>query len=336
MKRVGNLYGHIACTDNIKVAFLKAARGKYDRQEVKLFRSNFTININKIKDQLLSLNPDLGHYRFFHVYDPKPRTICAAFFPERVLHHAVMNICEPYLDNYAIYDSYACRKQKGTRKALARASNFMDRNTWFLKLDIAKYFDSIDHLILLDHLTRRYKDCKLLGLFERILCTYSTLPGKGVPIGNLISQHFANHYLSAFDHWIKEDHRVKYYIRYMDDFLIFSSDRHYLKSMLQNINIFLNDRLKLKLKSDIQLNRCSHGVRFLGYRLVPGAILLSLRGKRRFIRKFRVYEDKYLKGIWDEESLARHIEPLVDFTRVARADSFRTRVISQHGHCHEA
>lgn len=252
-------------------------------------------------------------------------------FQNVYFHHAVMNICEPCLDRYAIYDSYACRKDKGIRKALARAHGFMKKNTWFLKLDIAKYFDSIDHSVMLELLAMRFKDKRLLDLFEKLLSTYSTEPDRGVPIGNLISQHFANHYLSVFDHWIKEELRIKCYLRYMDDFLMFSNDPCFLKSALKEITSFLDNRLELKLKNDIQLNRCSHGVRFLGYRLVPGKILLSLRSKKRFTRKFRRYEDNYLAGIWDEDNLARHIEPLVDFTRAARADNFRRHVFSRYG-----
>ncbi len=118
MKRAGNLYTSITGYENLRLAFCKASRGKHDRPEVLSFRKNLEINLELMRQQLITEQPDIGHYRFFQVRDPKPRNICAASFPERVLHHAIMNSCEPVLERYAIYDSYACRKGKGTIKAL--------------------------------------------------------------------------------------------------------------------------------------------------------------------------------------------------------------------------
>ena len=201
MKRAGNLYRLIVEPDNLRLAFCKAVKGKHDRLEVIGFRENLEENLQKIRHQLLLHAPDIGHYRFFRIHDPKPRSICAASFPERVLHHAIMNICEPILDSYAICDSYACRKNKGCHKALARARHFARNNNWYLKLDIRKYFDSIDHDVVMRLLSRRFKDRELLLLFEKLLATYHVELDKGLPIGSLISQHLANFYLGLFDHW---------------------------------------------------------------------------------------------------------------------------------------
>lgn len=181
MKRAGNLYSSIAGYDNLRLAFCKAARSKYDRPEVMLFRGNLESNLELMRQQLITRRPDIGHYRFFRVRDPKPRDICAASFPERVLHHAIMNICEPILERYAIYDSYACRKGKGTIRALERAGSFSRKNRWYLKLDIRRYFDSVDQEILLNLLHRRFKDRDLLSLFAKIIATYHTTPSKGIP-----------------------------------------------------------------------------------------------------------------------------------------------------------
>ena len=221
MRRVGNLYNRIFTYENLCLAFWKAAKGKQDRKEVIAFHNNFEIQIRKIQDELLRHSPDIGHYRFFKVFDPKHRNICAASFPERVLHHAVMNVCEPILEAYAIYDTYACRKGKGNRKALSRAQHFARKFDWYLKLDIQKYFDTIDHNILLRLLSRKFKDQELLHLFEKLFDTYHIRSGRGMPIGNLISQHLANFYLGTFDHWIKEALRVQGFLRYMDDFILF-------------------------------------------------------------------------------------------------------------------
>jgi len=327
MKRAKNLYPLIPTHENLRTAFRKAAKGKQDHSQVICFRADFDANIQKLRDQLLNKKPDIGHYHFFVVRDPKVRTICAASFPERVLHHAIMNICEPVLDSYAIYDSYACRKGKGNRKALARTQQFAQKFPWYLKLDIRKYFDSIDHDRLMQFLLRRFKDPDLLMLFQQLLETYHTTPGKGVPIGNLISQHLANFYLGRFDHWIKEDRKIKGYVRYMDDFILFSKDKQSLKSELKAMEWFLRDNLKLTLKDNVQLNRSSRGVGFLGFRVFPGHIRLSAPSMKRFSKKFRAYEQLYCDGTWSEKELIRHMEPLVDFTNAGDSHRFRRMII---------
>lgn len=267
----------------------------------------------------------------FRCGDPKPRSICAASFPERVLHHAVMNVCEPILEAHAVFDSYACRKGKGNRKALARAQQFSRRSPWYLKLDIRKYFDSIDHDVMMKQLTRKFKDRDLLQLFQTLLDTYHTKPGKGMPIGNLISQHLANFYLSGYDHWVKETLKIRGYLRYMDDSILFGPDRAYLKTALTQVRAYLSEKLALDLKDDIQLNRCALGVPFVGYRVFPSRIRLVPRSKRRFIRKFKHYETKWQSGEWSQSDLVRHMEPLIEFTRAAHADDFRRNVIARFG-----
>jgi hypothetical protein len=331
MKRANGLYEQIHTHENLCLAFWKAAKGKQDRQAVIAYRSDFDSRIRQLQGELLRHEPQIGRYRFFSVHDPKRRRICAAAFPERVLHHAIMNICEPLLEAYAIFDTYACRKGKGNRKALARAQHFARRHHWYLKLDIRKYFDSIDHGILLALLARRIKDKELLLLFKKLFDTYHTRPGKGMPIGNLISQHLANLYLGAFDHWIKEERRIKGYLRYMDDMLFFGHDRAGLKAELDKIGHYLKQKLDLELKANIQLNRCRQGIPFLGYRVFPDRIRLSPRGRRRFIHKFRRYEEKWLAGNWSTAELVRHMTPLIEFTRAAGGHGFRSSVIDRFG-----
>jgi retron-type reverse transcriptase len=331
MKRKSSLYCLIPTPENLCLAFRKAAKGKETRQEVIAFRRDFETNIQKLREQLLKNEPDVGHYRFFCIRDPKQRQICAASFPERVLHHAVMNIFEPVLESYAIYDSYACRKDKGAHKALKKAQKYAGNHLWYLKLDIRKYFDSIDHGIMIRLLSRRIKDKKLMLLFQTILETYHTEPGKGVPIGNLISQHLANFYLGCFDHWIKEERRIRAYLRYMDDFVLFGHNKAYLKSELEGIRQFLKEKLSLELKDNIQLNRCSRGIPFLGYRVFPGKILLSPRSRQRFSRKFREYEKNRISGRWSSEEMIRHMEPLIAFTKTADSKGLRRYVIDRFG-----
>ncbi len=331
MKRAGWLYQSIPAYDNLCLAFWKAAKGKHDRQDVAAFRSDFSGNMQKLRDDLLNHDPDIGHYRFFQVRDPKPRSICAASFPERVLHHAIMNICEPVLEFFAIHDSYACRKGKGTHQAIAGAQKFARGYEWYLKLDVRKYFDSIDHEIMLRELSKRFKDEDLLLLFQKLFDTYHTAPGKGMPIGNLISQHLANFYLSRFDRWLKEVRQVGGYLRYMDDMLIFGQDKSPLKAELVEIRLFLKQELGLELKPNVQLNRCQRGIPFLGFRIFPYCIRLSPASRRRFQRKFRRYERKWIDGEWTEKELDDHVRPLIEFTKAADSVGLRRLVIERFG-----
>jgi len=331
MKRANNLYNLIATHENIRKAFWKAAKGKKTSSEVIQFQRDFDASIQRLREQLLSHTPDVGHYHFFVVRDPKVRTICAASFPERVLHHAIMNYCEPVLDSYAIFDSYACRKGKGNRKALAKAQVFTRRYAWYLKLDIRKYFDSIDHSIVMQLLARRFKEEELLALFYTVLNTYHTHPGKGLPIGNLISQHLANFYLGLFDHWIKETRKIKGYLRYMDDFILFANDQLTLKTELKETEIFLKKHLDLKLKYNTQLNRSCLGVPFLGFRIFPNHTRLLPRSKERFSKKLREYEKNYYDGKWTERELVRHMQSLIAFTDAGDSAPFRRMVINRFG-----
>lgn len=331
MQRANHLHSRICTQENLRLAYRKAAKGKQGQAEVLRFRQRFDGNIQRLREQLITGELDIGHYHTFTVRDPKVRTICAASFPERVLHHAVMNICEPRLEAYAIHDTYACRKGKGNRKALHRAREFARNHAWYLKLDIRKYFDSIDHRIALGLLARMFKEKPLLSLFADILRSYQASPGKGVPIGNLISQHLANFYLGPFDHWIKETRKIKGYLRYMDDFLLFAHDKELLKSELAEIAVFLEEKLTLRLKENVQLNRTVLGVPFLGFRVFPAHIRLLPRTRQRLSQKLREYEKKYLEGIWTEPDLVRHVQPLVAFTDAGDSLPFRRMVMERFG-----
>ena len=331
MKRAANLYQQIPVYENICLAYTKAVKGKQNRHEVIVFKNKFEVNINNLIEQIKNETVEVGDYRFFKVFDPKPRFICAAKFPERILHHAIMNICEPVFEKYAIDDTFACRLNKGSLKAIERAQQFSRQFKWFLKLDIKKYFDSIDQAITLKLIERRIKDRKILDLFKKILSTYHTQIGKGLPIGNLISQHLANFYLGLYDHWVKENLKIKGYLRYMDDFVLFGKHQSFLREVLDITRIFLDEQLELEIKSNIQLNRCVHGIPFLGYRVFPNKILLSPRSKQRFHKKFRLYEHNWKMGKWSIEELTAHMEPLIDFTRVADANGFRKNIINRFG-----
>lgn len=272
----------------------------------------------------------MGHYHFFTVHDPKERLICAAAFPERVLHHAIMNVCEPVLERYAVHDSYACRAGKGMHAAVRRAQGFAARYPWHLKLDVRKYFDSIGHARLLELLARRIKDADVLRLFAEIVVTYHTQPGCGLPIGNLVSQHLANFYLGHLDHWVKETLRVAGYVRYMDDFVMWGGDCAELTGHLAAVRGFLDAELGLGLKENVQLNRSERGVPFLGYRVFPEKLTLGPRARRRFARKLRGYEREWTDGAWSEAELSRHVEALLSYVRFADTTALRRQILRRY------
>ena len=335
MKRTGHLIERIADVDNLRLAFFKACRGKRGKTEVLRFRERVDGELSVLREELLAGSVDWGGYHRFQVQDPKPRTIHAAPFRSRVAHHAIVNVCEPVFESYQIHDSYACRKGKGLDAALNRAVRFSRHRDWFLQMDIRKCFDSIDHGILKQLLRRRFKDRSVLRLFDSVIESYEAAPGKGIPIGNLTSQYFANHYLGLLDHHVKETLRFRRYVRYMDDFVVWSADKAELIGQREEIEDFLLERLGLNLKP-ATLNACQRGMTFLGYRLVPQGLRLSRRSRDRFRRKASLYARLWQAGIWDETELARHVEPLLAFVRRGASRAFRERIIQECGLCPEA
>jgi hypothetical protein len=276
-----------------------------------------------------------GPYHEFKVHDPKPRTIHAPRFHSRVAQHAIMNVCAPVFERYQLPESCASRPGKGTDDALARACRACRSGHWFLQMDVRRYFDSIDHATLRGLLRRRFKDRVVLGLFDSILDTFSVAPGKGVPIGNLTSQFFANHYLAVLDRHVKQTLGVRHYVRYMDDFVLWSTAKDEAVQARTSIREFLGRRLGLGLKVDV-LNACERGMTFLGYHLVPGRLGLAPRTRRRFRRRARAYLRRYNEGEWDEVELARHVEPLLAFVRRGESHAFRRRCRLETGFGPEA
>jgi retron-type reverse transcriptase len=329
MKRIGQLMDAIAAPDNLRLAFWKAAKGKRTKADCRAFRENLELNLGKLRGDLLSGQVGVGDYRYFTIHDPKERTICAASFRERVLHHALMNVCEPVLERAAIFDSYACRKGKGRLAAIERAQGFARQHAWFLKMDVRKYFDSIDHSILTGLLARKFKDRAVLELLGSIIGSYGTAPGRGLPIGNLTSQHFANFYLGPLDRFVKEDVGRRAYVRYMDDFVVWGGDADDLRQVRDRTQAFLAQELSLELKSNTALNRTARGMDFLGYRLFPHTVRLARRSKVRFARKFRRCEQTYLRGQWSELHLQQRMLALLAFVMPADSLAYRRHVLER-------
>jgi len=321
----------IADAENLRLAFWKAARGKRPKGDCRVFQKHLDSNLAGLRAELLSGRVAVGDYHSFRILDPKERTIHAPSFRERVLHHALMNVCEPVLDRAAVFDSYACRQGKGQLAAVRRAQSHARRHSWFLKLDVRKYFDSVDHRVLLRLLGRKFKDPAVLEVFASIVASYQTGPGRGVPIGNLTSQHFANFYLAPLDRFVKERLGRRAYVRYMDDCVVWGGSKEELRRVWLAVAAFLADELALTLKPNTILNRTDAGMDFLGYRVYPHQLRLCRRSKRRFVAKFRRYEGEGAEGRWTELQLQQRMQALVAFTLPCRSWGFRRRVLQRFG-----
>ncbi|MCP4399318.1 MAG: RNA-dependent DNA polymerase, partial [bacterium] len=228
MKRAGNLFEEIACFHNLRLAAYKAfLGGKKFTPRAAAFYLNLEQELLVLEQELLSGSYRPAPYNSFIIYEPKKRRISASDFRDRVVHHAICNLLEPLLDKSLIFDSYACRTGKGSHAAVKRAQHFACRFRYCLKCDIRKYFETLDHQRLKQLLARKIKDPRLLDLLGVIIdhAVPEYQPGKGLPIGALTSQLFANLYLGELDHLVKECMRVKGYLRYMDDFLLFGSQK---------------------------------------------------------------------------------------------------------------
>ena len=265
-------------------------------------------------------------YRTFSISDPKTRTISAAEFRDRVAHHALCAVLEPLFERTTIFDSYACRPGKGSHAAVKRAQYFSRRFKRFLKLDIQKFFENLDHEVLKTSLRRIVKDQRILDLTDRIINhgAPGSLPGKGLPIGNLTSQHFANYYMTSLDHFIKEKVRAPGVLRYMDDLLLFSDSRNFLRQAHRQIREFLEQRLKLNLKAKATIHApVSEGIPFLGMRIWPQVIRLDNSGKRRLIGALRMGSEKLIDGDCMEDDLAASLRSRLGHTEHANAMGLR-------------
>jgi RNA-directed DNA polymerase len=310
MKRHGHLYEKIATFENLLLASKKAMVSKKSKRPVASFYFNLENELIRLKDELESETYHPLPYTQFEICEPKPRKICSSDFRDRVVHHAICNLIDPILENRSIYDSYACRPSKGSHLAVQRCQGFARQFDYYLKCDIRKFFESTDHAVLKDRLRRVFKDPKLLRLLDIIIDhkVPGYAAGRGLPIGNLTSQHFANFYLGELDHFLKDRMKVKGYVRYMDDFISFSNDKIFLQELLGHINKFVREELKLDLKEKATtLAPVSEGVSFLGFRVFRNIIRIKRENLVRMRRKIRRKEELFLKGEISEKELIQSV-----------------------------
>ena len=296
-------------------AWREFKKDKARKPDVAEFSLNLENNIFELRDKLVSHDWQCGGYEEFSINDPKPRKIHKALVIDRVLYQAVYQVLYSIFDQGFIFDSYSSRKGKGVHAAIKRLEIFLikiSRNytkpVYALKCDIKKFFDCVDHEILMN-LIKEKVDCpEILDLVSKIINSFHKTQGKGLPLGNVTSQLFANVYLNPFDWYVKRDLKIKYYIRYNDDFVILSENKEYLEKLIPVLQEFLTTSLKLELHPNkIIIRKFHQGIDFLGAVLLPHRIVPRTKTKRRMIKKSLKLLEKVRNGDIAKEKLNQSI-----------------------------
>ena len=308
MKKAFNIkYEDIISIENLLEAWKEFLNGKTKREDVLEFQKNLMSNIISLHNDLLNKSYKHDEYKAFNISDPKPRNIHKASVKDRILHRAIYRKLYPFFDRTFISDSFSCRNFKGTHKALNRFKQFGNRvsqnNTktcWILKGDVKKCFASVDHEILIEILKEYIQDQNIICLLEKTINSFNTKDkiGAGLPLGNLTSQLFINVHLNKFDQFIKHKLKIKYYIRYADDFVIFSQNRNYLLELIPQINKFLIEELKLNLHPDkLFIKTPASGLDFLGWVHFSNYRVLRTATKRKMFRNINSKEGKQKENV---------------------------------------
>jgi RNA-directed DNA polymerase len=325
MKRVGNLWPEITSFGNLFLAAQQAAKGKKMRGNVLEFNADLDRNLWQLKAELEAQVYHPGNYVTFELKKPKYRLISAAPFRDRVVHHALCNIISPILERSFLPHSYANRTGFGSHKALQQAVKHCRHYKYVLKCDISKYFPNIDHQILKDIIGHKIKCTQTLKLIDLIIDNSNPQPTlaqhfpgdelltplqrrKGLPLGNLSSQFFANLYLNGLDHFVLEQIKIPAYIRYVDDFLVFSDSKDSLHATKANIEEYL---VSLRLKNHprkSQVIATSHGVSFLGFQILPDRLRVNSDNLRQGYKRLKNLQQQYENGILDSKQVQQSVQ----------------------------
>lgn len=278
----------------MELAYRAARKGKSWQRTVQAFAENAEAKLEIIRQSLINGTFTTSAYHTKTIYEPKMRLVyILPFSPDRIVHHALMNVLQPIWEGLFIHDSYACRPGKGIHAGSRRTMEFVRRNRYCLQCDISKFYPSMSHDIAFGVVAHKIKCTRTLDLFRDII--YGSGGGTNIPIGNYTSQWIGNLYLNELDQQIKHVAKVRDYIRYCDDFLLFHNDKHFLSAMKDTISSFLADRLRLTM-SACEVYPVAAGVDFLGYRHFPDHVLLRKRTAKRIIRRFRTLPELLDKG----------------------------------------
>ena len=340
MKTYKHLYPLVCDFENIYLAWRKARKGKRGRAQPAQFERVQDDELLRIQEELQTFTYKPGAYHSFHIHDPKKRLISAAPFRDRVVHHALCRVIEPIWESRFIHDTYANRIGKGTHRALDRTQEFARRYTYFLQCDVKQFFPSIDHAILRDEFARLIRDEGVLWLCDQVLQSgvgvladeyemvyfdgddpstgsgqglFAANRPRGLPIGNLTSQFWANVYLNGFDHFVKRELKCRAYIRYVDDFLLFSDDKRELAGWREAIIDKLAE-LRLTLHEECaQIFPTVTGIPFLGFRVHPDHRLLKTRKAIHFRRKLKHLLHGYANGSIELPKLQQTLQSWIHY-----------------------
>jgi len=289
-------YSQLISIENLFQAWGEFKKGKRKKLDVQAFERKLEDNLFLLHAKLKNKTYKHGVYTDFYINDPKGRHIHKAHVNDRIVHHLLYKYLYRLFDKTFIYGSYSCRVGKGTHRAVKRLEKFArtvsknyTQDCWALKLDIKRFFASVDHDILFKLIERRVKDKDILWLIKEVINSFAQLgvgPLTGIPLGNLTSQIFANIYLNELDQFIKHKLNVRYYIRYADDFLFLDQDKQHLLHCFETVKYFLQDKLDLEIHPQkISIRKLSWGIDFCGYVVLPHYILPRTRTKRRILKK---------------------------------------------------
>lgn len=312
--------------ENLFLAWDEFKCGKESKGDVQEFLLDLEDNIFCLRNDLEKCVYRHSEYTSFFVSDPKLRHIHKAKVRDRLLHHAIFRVIESIFEKSFIFDSYSSRKEKGTHRAVKRFRKFAwklsqnnTKTVWILKCDVKKFFDSVDHGILLKLLEKKISDKKAIFLLEKIIHSFRIFPEKGIPLGNLTSQLFSNVYLNELDQFIKRELKTKYYIRYADDFVIVSNNKEYLEKMLDKIESYLQKNLYLRLHpKKVKIERWSSGVDFLGYVSFPNYTALRTKTKRRMLKRVKIGAKNWKEKRTSKDSFNATVQSYLGMIRHCR------------------
>lgn len=344
MRRARHLFEQVASFEALWLASRRARRGKRRSAGTAMFEHHLERELLRLERELNAGTFRFSGYRSFEIREPAPRVIRAAPYRDRVVHHALCAQLEPLLERGMIEDSYACRVGKGTHAALARVERFMRGGGWVVKLDVRKYFYAIDHAILLAQLERRVADPRVMALVRQLLETYDAsgelaypMPGsagdevprpRGLPIGNLTSQLFANAFLTPVDRFIKDELRVRRYVRYMDDLVLIAPDRETARRWLSELIPRLLEIRLLPHPRKTQILPARNGVRFLGFHVYPHGRRILRGNLQRFARRMRARASRVRAGRLGMTRVERSLMAWLGFAGLERHRAFLNAVLA--------
>ena len=310
------IYDQIISLENLFSAWREFRRGKKNKPDVQQFEFNLEDNLFELHQELKTKTYQHYHYTPFWIQDPKLRRIHKAGVRDRILHHAVFRVLYPIFNKGFIFDSYSCRLGKGTHKAVSRLEKFCPKlsknntkNIFTLKCDIKKFFDSVDQDVLLKFIGKKIQDNNAIWLIEKIIKSFEKENNRGLPLGNVTSQLFANIYLNGLDQFIKHKLKIKHYLRYCDDFAILGENREDLINLILPINNFLKEKLNLTLHSDkIIIRKYHQGIDFLGYVSLPHYKVLRTKTKKRIVKKIKRRYCQLQNDLISKESFSQSLQ----------------------------